>query len=170
MHRNRIMLRKHAAIIARINADAQIKQKLLAYFDIPPTPYLTPALYQRGLGQVDLVLALLRTQGTRELVVRARGHIEALVGRPIVVGPPCLLSYPRNGSPQVSRVVSGVDRKIIFVVPGNPRQPNTTAALRWCEFKPGRTVSQLRSRGVTKRDIRRATRMGWIKFEDAHVS
>lgn len=161
--RSHIMLRKHAAIIARINADAQIKAKLLAYFDIPPTPYLTPVLYQRGLGQADLVLALLRCGG-----LQGRSYVELLVGRPITVGAPCLLLYRRNGRPTVSR--QPVDRRITFVQAANPRQPNTEASLRWPEFKLGRTVSQLRARGCTKRDIRRATRMGWIVFEEqAHA-
>jgi hypothetical protein len=31
----------------------------------------------------------------------------------------------------------------------------------------GRTVQQLRVRGVTRRDLRRAERRNWIRFEDA---
>lgn len=155
------MLRKHAAAIARISSDETLRTLVLDYFGIPPCYHVTPALYQRGLGQADLVLCLLRVRHPR-----ARAVVELLVGRPIKVGPPCLLSYRVNGHPSVAHPRLHADRKIIHVVPRNPRAPNTEAAARWCEFRVGRSISQLRARGVTKRDIRRAARMGWIQLEE----
>lgn len=156
------MLRKHAAVIGRINNDPQIKSKILQYFGIVRSPeYLTPVLYQRGLGQADLVLCLLRIGGAR-----ARVYVEQLIGHSITIGPPCLLLYRTNGKPRPAHQRAADDRKVIFVVPGNPRVSNTGAALRWNEVKLGKTVSQLRSRGVWKRDIRIALKRGWIKLED----
>lgn len=161
------MLRKHAHALALMSADKQIKHAVCEYFTVPKTSRrfaLTPILYQRGLGQADLVLALLRISHPR-----ARHYIELLIGHAITICAPCLLSYGnRNTSrPTVTRPEEPDTRRILWVNPTNPRQPGTQANLRWAWFQVGRSVGQLRVRGVKRRDIRKAADMGWIKLEEA---
>lgn len=159
------MLRKHAAVIAELARDRLLAYHVRTYFCLPHRTAITPAMYQRGLGQADLVLALLRIEHPR-----AREFIEKLIGHPIVIGPSCLLMWRTNGAPVVQRSVDPTDRKIAWVHPTNPRQPGTDAHMRWCQYQVGRTVGQLRTRGVRRRDIRLAARRGWIQFEEvAHV-
>ena len=159
------MLRRHAHVIAMIGRDRVTKYLLRDYFQLSRTMALMPALLERGLGQADLVLALLRLRDARDARLRIYGaYIELLVGHPIAVGPCCLLRYRANGHPTVTRDRSP---RLVWVNPVNPRQPRTEAHSRWSEFRVGRTVAQLRVRGVTKRDLRRATRKGWIRLEEA---
>lgn len=160
------MLRRHSLVIAMMNRDRTTNMLLRDYFDLPRTPTLMATLLARRLGQADLVLALLRLRDQRTRHRHLFGsYVELLVGHPIAVGPRCLLLYPTNTSrPTVVR--SKDDRRLTYVCPGNPRAPQTEAALRWCEFKVGRSVGQLLIRGVTQRDIRRALREGWIQVEE----
>lgn len=55
------------------------------------------------------------------------------------------------------------DPVVVFVA-RNPRLPTTPAFQRFKEFQVGRTAEQLLRRGVTHRDIREATRAGWVRF------
>ena|SRR5579859_2084430 len=161
------MLRRHALTVAMMNRDRTTAFLLRDYFDLPRDKTLMSCLLERGLGQADLVLALLRLRDQRTAHCHLLGsYVELLVGHPIVVGPRCLLRYAAaNGhAPRVVR--SKDDRRIIFVTKDNPRAPKTEAALRWCEFRVGRTIGQLYVRGVTKRDVLRAERMGWIRVEE----
>lgn len=160
------MLLKHSLTLAMMNRDRRTAFLMRDYFDLPRTKALTPSLLDRGLGQADIVLALLRLRDQRTTYSRVfSSYIELLVGHPIVVGPACLLHYKTNGAkPSVVRSID--DRRIVYVIPDNPRQPKTEAYLRWCEFRVGRTIGQLRVRGIKKRDIRRAVRRGWIKVEE----
>jgi hypothetical protein len=156
------MLRKHIATMVKMNRYPLLKELIREYFGLPAQVALTPALYQRGLGQADLVLCLLRTDH-----FMAREFVAMLIGHPIIIGPPCLLHYRTNGGrPTVCHPRSLLDRRIIFVAPANPRQPCTEAHLRWSDFKAGRTPRQVMTRGSTKRDVRRALRMGWIRLEE----
>ena len=124
------------------------------------------SLIDRGLGQADLVLALLRLRDQRTAYSHTlRVYVELLMGHPIVVGPCCLLRYGHD-TPRPRAVRSVDDRRIVHVHSTNPRQPCTPAHLRWCEYRVGRTLGQLYVRGVTRRDVRRALRMGWIKLEE----
>jgi hypothetical protein len=156
------MLRKHMATMIKMNRYPLLKELIRQYFDLPAGIALTPALYQRGLGQADLVLCLLRTDH-----FMAREFVAMLIGHPIIIGPPCLLHYRTNGaSPTVRHPTGLMDRRITYVAPSNPRQPRTEAYLRWQDFRAGRTPRQVMTRGSTKRDVRRALRMGWIRLEE----
>ncbi len=162
------MLHRHAHTIAMMNRDGRTKLLLRDYFDLSRSMALMPSLLTRGLGQADLVLSLLhlRDQTRTEYRRIFAAYVELLVGHPIVIGPSCLLRYQVNGhQPRVTR--SSDDRRLIYVAPGNPRQPGTDAHLRWCEYRVGRTVGQLRIRGVTRRDVRKAVRRGWVQLEAA---
>ncbi len=162
------MLLRHARTISMINRDRRTAFLLRDYFDLPRGITLVWSLAQRRLGQADLVLALLRLRDQRTSYSGVfSGYIELLVGHPISVGPSCLLRYHQNSSlPTVVRHDSADDRRLTFVQRDNPRQPRTEAHLRWCEFRVGRTVGQLRVRGVKRRDIRRAAAKGWIRLEE----
>lgn len=128
------------------------------------------SLIDRRLGQADLVLSLLHIRDSASSADRRRVlsfYVHRLVGRPILVGESCLLRYRVNGhAPTILRTRDPRDRKITWVLETNPRQPSTDAHLRWSEFRVGRSVAQLRTRGVTRRDLRRAVRKGWIRMEE----
>jgi len=158
------MLHKHYRTVAQINADVPIKYLLRDYFDLPRWQAIMPALLARALGQADLVLALLRIRD-RHCDARAacEHHVAMLIGHSIQFGRPCLIAYRTNGPPSVR-----LDRspRIAWVHPTNPRQPNTDAWYEWREYRVGRTVAQLRARGLKPRDIRRTRARGWIKLEE----
>lgn len=158
------MLSTHYKTIAHLSSNRDLKYLLRDYFSLPKSQALMPALLARGLGQADLVLSLLHIRDAH-LTLRpsAEDFIAKFIGHPIVIGPGCLLRYRTNGMPTATLDASP---RITYVAPDNPRQPNTDAHLRWCEYKVGRSVAQLRSRGVTPRDIRRAVARGWIRIEE----
>ena len=159
-----MLLHLHSSTVGRLAADRHIKYLVRDYFCLPRSIALMPAMLERGLGQADLVLCLLRLRDAHATLRRSlEDHIAQLIGHPICVGPACLRSY-RTGPTRVVR--SQDDRRITWVVPDNPRQHGTEAHLRWCEYRIGRTLGQLYVRGVTKRDVRRALRRGWIKLEE----
>lgn len=160
------MLGRHSHVIAMIGRDRSIKYLVRDYFALSVRQALMPALLGRGLGQADLVLCLLRLRDRHHLRM-INVYVHLLVGRPILIGEPCLLRYATNGRPTATRSPLAEDRRVIYVQPDNPRQPSTEAHGRWREFKVGRSISQLRIRGVTKRDLRRAVRRGWVRLEEA---
>lgn len=159
------MLHAHYRTVAFINQNQSMKYLIRDYFSLPKWQALMPALIGRGLGQADLVLALLRLRDRHGGPTKTAcdQHIAALVGHPIVVCPACLRDY-RTGPTRVTK--SRDDRRILFTVHDNPRQPGTEAYLRWCEYRVGRSLGQLYVRGVKKRDVRRAISRGWIKVEE----
>lgn len=158
------MLHTHHRPVARIAAAKTLKYLVRDYFSLPRTTALMPAMLAGGLGQADLVLCLLRLRDAHAaLRTTIEDLIADLVGHPIEYGPACLQCY-RSGPTRVVR--SRDDRRIVYVVPSNPRQPSTEAHLRWCEFRVGRTLGQLYVRGVSKRDVRRAVARGWIRVEE----
>ncbi len=158
------MLHRHHQTVAHLTSHRELKYLIRDYFSLPRTTALMPALLARRLGQADLVLCLLRLRDAHSaLRYAAEGHITQLVGHPITIGPGCLLLYRCNGLPSAT-----LDRspRIVWVADVNPRQPNTDAHQRWAEYKLGRSVAQLRARGVALRDIRRAKARGWIRLEE----
>jgi hypothetical protein len=164
------MLTQHSHTIAMMNRDKRTAYLLRDYFDLPRHISLLPALLQKGLGQADVVLALLRLRdGRTNYSPIFRSYIELLVGRKLTVGPPCLQGY-NVPLPLPERTRSVEDRRITHVHATNPRQPQTEAHLRWSEYKVGRTLAQLHVRGVTKRDIRKAIARGWIKVEEMEAA
>ncbi len=156
------MLHQQYRIVALVAANSVVKKLILDYFGQPNHTSLMPALLQNGLGQADLVLCLLRLRDRHHSLRQALEiYIEMFIGRPINIGPRCLLNYNQTSKPRVS-----LDRspRITFVHPTNPRSPNTDAYLRWPEYKLGRSVNQLRARGLKPKDIRLAKSKGWIKL------
>lgn len=145
----------------------------------------------RGLGDTwapvdlaDLVLTLLRIDDSRALA-----YVEDLTGRPITFCPPQLLPRP---APVIVRPRHGDDRLVLRarsqeghrtvalmdalgVIP--PRSPlvsltgrsriivGTPMYDRMSAIRPGMSVSQTLSRGVTRRDLRIAERRGWLELE-----
>lgn len=164
------MLTRHAMTISMLNRDGHASTLIRDYFDLSRSTSLMAALLDRELGQADLVLCLLRLRDHTTVPDRRRllgFYVCRLVGRPILVGDPVVLRYRANGSvPRATTPRSPDDRKITWVLDHNPRQPGTEAYLRWNEIKVGRTVSQLRSRGITRRDLRKALRLSWIRMEE----
>jgi len=160
------MLHRHHRTIANLSSNPDLKYLIRDYFDLPRWQSLLPAMLARGLGQADLVLCLLRLRDRhRAARCACELHIAALVGRPIVLGPPCLRLW-RAGPVPVHAEGRDARRRITYVVDANPRQTGTEAHLRWREYRIGRTVAQLLVRGVTKRDLRKAVRRGWVKVEE----
>lgn len=161
------MLKKHSLVVSMMNRDRATAFLLRDYFDLPRDQTLMSGLLNKRLGQADLVLALLRLRDRNMHDRHILGaYIELLVGHPIIVAPSCLLHYSLS-TPRPRVVKSKDERKITYVTNTNPRAPATAAHLRWCEFRIGRSIGQLYVRGVTKRDVRKAVRKGWIKVEEA---
>jgi hypothetical protein len=158
------LLHAHHQTIAQLSSHRDLKYLIKDYFQLPRTKALMPALLAKRLGQADLVLFLLRIYDTHPTQGQAaEDFIARFIGHPILIGPRCLSRY-RDPHPYTK-----IDRtpRVVYVSETNPRNPNTDAFLRWPEYRVGRTVAQLVARGVTRRDIRKAVKHGWIKLEDA---
>lgn len=159
-----MLLHRHYRTVAMIANNQSLKYLLRDYFALPQRQALMPALLARGLGQADLVLALLRLRDRHHGVrLACESHIATLVGHPITVGPGCLVYYRVNGPAHVRQDTSP---RITYVVPRNPRQPHTDAYLRWPEFRVGRSVAQLKMRGIKAKDLRVVQQQGWIRLEE----
>lgn len=118
--------------------------------DLPLYDELARARY----GQADVVLELLRLDLIPE--------VEALIGHPITRAP---YSPPREPPPR-PRPPRLADDRCVVAVARNPRLPTTPSFQRFQEFKVGVPISSLLRRGVTRRDIREATRNAWVTFEE----
>lgn len=130
--------------------------RIRVYFGLGSGP-LIRSIPRAGLGQADVVLALLRI-GTR----CARRYVEHIIGRAITVCPSCRLTYPYNRQrPRVS-----LQPVITWVTPNPPLRCSTKIAACYTEFRVGRTREQLLCRGVSRGDIRRAVRRGWITMSE----
>lgn len=115
------------------------------------------SLAELGVGQVDVVLALMRAE--------SRPHLECaewLIGHRIIRCPPCLRPSAPLEIGDVTRI--GDMRRVISVTP-NPRHPATGAHYRFAIFRPGMSVEQFIVRGGTRRDVRSAVANGWIQLE-----
>lgn len=147
------MLRRHFAAIAAISRTPSLDYRVRQYFAVG-AGHLIREL--RHLSQADVVLCLISINSQR-----AREIIESLIGRPITVAPACRLAWGFNKQmPSVSRqpVITWVKDAY-----GVPLRRGTRLALCYPEFKCGRTLQQLRQRGVSRGDIRRAVQRGWIR-------
>lgn len=124
------------------------------YFRLGGEPFLQ-ALRRAGLGQADIVLCMMRIN-TR----RSREIAEALIGRPITVAQACRLTWQSNTQrPTVRR-----QPVITWICPDVSIRRRTRLAAAFQEFRVGRTREQLMSRGVSRGDLRRAIRRGWIRM------
>lgn len=151
-------------MVARINRNKSVMLRLRRYFTVTEPERALPLWYflkQRGLWQADLVLALLRLNDRA-----SRLFIAELIGHPITICPP-----RKRGDPILLKEKKA---RIRWVVKTNPRHPNTRAHERFEIFRAGRTIDECLSRGCTPRDIRQATRRGWIHVdqpqEPTHVT
>lgn len=142
--------------VARINRDRNVTLRIKRYFGAPLTPEEDQPLWyfmkEYDLWQADLVLCLLRLGDQR-----SRDWIAELIGHPITVCPPA-----RRGTPIL---IKEKKARIRWVTKTNPRYPNTGAYERFTIFRPGRTVDECFSRGITPRDYRQAIRRGWIHVD-----
>jgi len=148
-----MILPRYFTAVASVDADRVVSFLVRRALRLSRRPMIY-ALSERGLGQADLVLALLRV-GTRP----ALDLVARVVGRPVLRCPSQYLRWPVNGVPRV------VVPRIRLVV-DNPRRPNTDAHDRFAAaFRDGATIEACRARGATRRDVRRALREGWIVVE-----
>ncbi len=160
------MLHRHHSTVADLAFDTNLKYLVRDYFNLPARKNLLSAMLDSGLDHADLVLGLLHLRDRHHpqpVAVAAGAFIERLVGHPIAYGTPCLAGY-RCGPATHAKL----DRspRLVWVTPTNPRHPGTTAYQRWPEYRVGRSVAQLRIRGVKPKDLRIAQRNGWIKLEE----
>lgn len=152
-------LRRHLQSIALIDRVPALEYRVRRYFELG-SRNLFVELRDARLCQADIVLCLLRINTST-----ARRVVESLVGRPIVVSRACRLMWHINSQrPRVMR-----QPVITWVCPRNPCRNSTRIGASFAEFKVGRTRQQLLMRGVSRGDIRRAVRRGWIVMagEDA---
>lgn len=103
-----------------------------------------------GVCQADVVLALLRL-GDREAAERA-------LGRPIERCPPAVPPWPPRPAPRAPAAAQ------VSSVQLNPCIPTTDAWRRYRLVGLNMTEQQLLSRGVTRRDLTRWTRLGYIEW------
>jgi hypothetical protein len=146
------MLRRHLAAIAAITRTPALEYRVRRYFALSNRP-LIAACRRAGLSQADLVLCLVRMGSPRARIIA-----ESLIGRPIHVAPACRLTWAYNKQqPSVRRqpVITHVQEQV-------PLRRGTRLALSFPECRRGRTLEQLQQRGVSKGDIRRMMRRGWI--------
>lgn len=136
------------------------KLRVLNYFGLPfLRGNLVALLHDEGLCQADLVLCLLRVGGgDRE----ARALISRLIGHDIVVCPPCLRGWRR---PPPERPKKG--ELVVTWVGRNKFLNGTDRNLRFGLLRPGMTLSQYKSRGGRRRDLRAALRNGTIRVKEA---
>lgn len=117
---------------------------------------LYDALDIESVQQADLVLALLRVNTTPALAFAA-----ALVGKPITR---CPTAAARAMPPRATRPRTGDDRRVTMVA-RNPYLPTTDKFQRFRVVRPGLSVLQLLMRGVERRDLRRAEKLGHLWIE-----
>jgi hypothetical protein len=155
----------HYSSVAALAADPQLKNLVRRQLGLPSTTALLPAMAAQGLCQAELVLCLLRLRDAHAALRRpVEDHIAALVGHPIQVGTPCLLGLRASSRPLCQR--ADPTPRLLWVAPENPRKPGTKAWLRWREYRVGRSVAQLKCRGIGAKDIRLCKTCGWIRLEE----
>ncbi|RPH72759.1 MAG: hypothetical protein EHM78_02315 [Myxococcaceae bacterium] len=129
---------------------AQVQLDLTSYF-------VTHGIPLGAVTRADLALALLRI-GTEE----ARSCIERVTGRAIQVGPYNPPPWPPR---PVARSPEHLGPRLVRVDP-NPCLPTTQAFLRYKKLRVGLTEAQLKTRGISRRDVQRWTAAGRIQFEE----
>lgn len=123
-----------------------------------PASLRDAVIQQLGPGSVfceaDLALALLRV-GTSE----ALDYAGRALGVSITRCPSAVPPWP----PKPVRREAAADLRVSRVVK-NPCRPTTGAFQRFKHVKVGMTEEQLRSRGVSTRDLRVWVRAGYVEF------
>lgn len=146
------MLRKYLVAIAAISSTPALSYRVRQYFGLGSRPLIIE-LRHAELSHADIVLCLLRIN-----TERARTIIASLMGKPITIGPACRLVWPDNRQSPIVRSQPTVTRVNLDIVVR--RRTRLHACLP--EFRIGRTLDQLRMRGVSRGDIKRAVRKGVI--------
>jgi len=116
---------------------------------------LYPALESAGLGQADLVLALLRAGRHRS--------VEMLIGKPITVLPP--QASPVRNLPLPRRQRGPDEGRVVIRVRENPLKIPTARA-RFEELRRCRTVASYLTRYPVwraRRDLREWSAAGWVE-------
>jgi hypothetical protein len=169
------MQENYRRFLARV--DRRLRAEMTRYFvecgmvpgDVPGDD-LFDVVRRAGLCQADVVLCLLRINSRAALRLAER-----LVGRCITHCPPCLALFrgplrvaPRRcaASPDDRRVVAtsapaAVDKR------GRRRLLGSPMYARMARVRPGMTLSQVVSRGLTRRDIRIAVKRGYFVMEES---
>jgi hypothetical protein len=86
-----------------------------------------------------------------------------MMGKPITIGPACRLVWPDNRQVPLIRTQPTITLVNMDIVV----RKRTRLASCLGEFRVGRTIDQLRMRGVRRGDIRRAVRKGIIHMTGA---
>lgn len=149
------MLHRYRDVIARLPATDALCAA--AALKIPPvsSTNLYPALERAGLGQADLVLALLHAGRHRS--------VELLIGKPITVCP--AQPSPVRNLPLPRRVLGPDEKRIRLKVTDNPLKIPTARA-RFEELRRCATVENYLARFPqwrARRDIREWSAAGWLE-------
>jgi hypothetical protein len=145
-------MRKHLQVIAAIDQMPALTYRVRQYFNLGSEPLILAAL-RADLCHADMVLCLMRI-GTR----RARQVAEWLMGHPITIAPPCQFLDLVRGPPSIRPPT------ILRVNHQAQLRNSTRIGQTFCEFRVGRTKEQLLMRGVSRGDISRAVKRGWIEM------
>jgi len=111
---------------------------------------LVHSLLRRGITHTDLTLMLARRRG-------AHSALAALLGRPVLLCPPCRLNYRVNGPPSCVAAVSWRDKRITYVDRGATR-------LYGSLLRKNCTPRNLRASGVPWRTLDRVYRSGAMRI------
>ena len=155
------MMPRHARLVNAMPMEA--REFIAWYFRVSRSRLrrargvLTVTLAEMGVGQADVVLALVRSGD--ELLVRCA---EGLMGRRIVRAPACLRPLAKM---EYADPTPEEQRRIRDIV-SNPRVPTTPAWYRWNCLRDGMTVQQALVRGIRRRDLRLGVRRGWLRIEE----
>jgi hypothetical protein len=160
------VIRKHRSTVD--NIDSKTRATLLRTMSIKDCPRqsLYSILSANLVMHINLVrtLLLLDTEESRKAV-------SALIGKPINV----MKSYSARARlpvPAHRTTRTTTQRRILHIAPifkqpdGGRTLTSTDLYRRLGLVKPGMTLEQVSSRGVTRRDIRIAVQRGWIKIDE----
>jgi hypothetical protein len=152
------MMERHRDVVTRVCQSDGTREAILEHFGLRAslrTGQVFDELQRWGASQADVVLMLVRGGRSEDASI--------LVGRVVPrVCPPCLAG--RGEVRRLEEEDEMLGRVIVWIEPECPRSA-ATARQRWSALRVGRTVGSALQRGFTRRDLRLATRRGWIRLE-----
>lgn len=170
------MLEKYRANFAALTAEAEalVASALLRrYPNVPTEGPLFERCSAAGLDQADVVMSL--AADPSPLAVAA---LETVMGKPMIVGHPCLSGPPPapapDAPPQVEprekrtrapRAPKSDPRVVVDVAP-NPKKPGSQSHERYAIWRVGMTVSEALAAGLTGADVKWDTERGYVKLGD----
>jgi hypothetical protein len=131
-----------AYMLATLALPGEAQHALEATFGLKHEGSLFFRLADRKIDHAKAVMALLKME--------QRGAVETLIGKPIVICPPCLSRM----NERLTRKRTFDEARIISSMVPNPRHPATDAYQRFAELRLGMTIAQALRRGVSRRDVR----------------